>query len=160
MPAPRTQSAILRAALMMGQACGSLEDIPPELADMVAHQCLRTVLLRDRLTRGNRLRLCWSADPREARAIAELARLEAGLEGAPRLIGLLRAARHAGRPDLARHWTEVSLGFLGYDGPDEAGTPVEPDHRERRAGTAASRRGFYQELRAALGDRKIVPLPD
>ena len=94
-PLGATPAEVIRAAFLLRHVCGSLEDLPGEMADSFAFQCLRTIMLRGALTRGRHLRLCASAEPREQHAIEELAHLEGRLDEAPRLLHLWREARRS-----------------------------------------------------------------
>ena len=139
-PLGATPSEVVRAAFLLGHVCGSLEDLPEDIADIFAYQCLRSVVLRGRLMRGRHLRLCWSTAPSEQQAIEELGHLEERLAAAPRLLHAWRATQRA--------------GTIGYDMPPAASEP------RCRLAKAQEVRGLYRELKAVLGGRAVVPLPD
>src|SRR5215475_4877236 len=143
-PLGATPSEVVKAAFLLGNVCGSLEDVPDEMADIFAYQCLRTVVLRGRLTRGRHLRLCWSAASRERQAIEELGQLEQRLAAAPRL---LHSWRTADCPTL------IGCGQVDYD-------MTGVSDGRRRLARAPEVRGLYRELKSVLGGRAVVPLPD
>ena len=156
----RTSSDVMRAAVLLGHLFGSLEDAPVELADIVAYQCLRMIQLTQRLTRGGRLRLAWSAIPDEQRAIEELGKVEANLDAVPRLIRLLHKAKLARRADKVQHWAEVAVDYLRYDIQDAAGKSAEQRRQERAGRKVNEIAGLYRELRETLGACRVAPLPD
>jgi hypothetical protein len=153
-------SDIMRAAVLMGHLFGSLEDMPAELADIIAYRCLRMIQLTQRLTRGGRLRLTWSAIASEQQAIEELGKVEADLDAVPKLVRLLREAKVARRADMVQHWTEVAIDFLKYEIEDAAGKPAEQRRLERAGRKVNEIAGLYRELREALGTCRVAPLPD
>jgi hypothetical protein len=156
----RTSSDTIRAAILMGHLFGSLEDMPGELADIVAYQCLRMIQLTQRLTRGSRLRLAWSAIPSEQQSIEELDKIESALDAVPRLIRLLREAKVSRRGDMVQHWTEVAIDFLKYDIQDAAGKSAELRRLERAEKNVNEIAGLYREMREVVGGRRVAPLPD
>lgn len=143
-PLGATPSEVVRAAFLMGHVCGTLEDVPGEMADTVAYQCLRIVVLRGRLTRGRHLRLCWSATPQERQAIEELGQLEQLLAAAPRLLHTWRSTQPHSR---------TGCSAFGYD-------TLGVIHGRRRLSRVPQIRGLYRELKSVLGGRTVVPLPD
>jgi hypothetical protein len=172
-PLGATPAEVIRAAFLLRHVCGSLEDLPGEMADSFAYQCLRTIILRGALTRGRHLRLCASAEPREQQAVEELAHLEARLTEAPRLLHLWREARRAGR--IEAELGSAAASGMGYGAASADGALydlVSGDMRSLADGSAEVRRsvravrqademrGLYRELKAVLGGRAVVPLPD
>jgi len=172
-PPGATPAEVIRAAFLLRHVCGLLEDLPGEMADSFAYQCLRTIMLRGALTRGRHLRLCASADVREQQAVDELAHLETRLDEAPRLLHLWREARRAGR--IEAELGSAAASGLGYGAASTDGALhdlVSGDMRSLAGGSAEVRRsvqavrrademrGLYHELKAVLGGRAVVPLPD
>jgi hypothetical protein len=145
-PLGATSSEVVRAAFLLGHLCGSLEDLPEEIADQVAYRCLRTIVLQGRLTRGRHLRLCWSADLGERQAVQELARLESELDELPRMLRVWRETRYL---DARRH----ALAMVG-------GAPAVSQQVPRGGRRDGEVRGLYHELKAVLGGRAVVPVPD
>jgi hypothetical protein len=173
-PLGATPAEVIRAAFLLRHVCGSLEDLPGEMADSFAYQCLRTIMLRGALTRGRHLRLCASADTRETQAIEELGDLETRLDEAPRLLHLWREAWRAGRIE-AELGSSAAASGIGYGAASADGALydlVSGDMRSLAGGSAEVRRsvravrsaeemrGLYHELKAVLGGRAVVPLPD
>jgi hypothetical protein len=173
-PLGATPAEVIRAAFLLRHVCGSLEDLPGEMADSFAYQCLRTIMLRAALTRGRHLRLCVSTDPREQQAVEELAHLETRLDEAPRLLHLWREARRAGRIE-AELGSSAAASGMGYGAASADGAlydMVSGDMRSLAGGSAEVRRsvravrqaeemrGLYRELKAVLGGRAVIPLPD
>ena len=172
-PLGASPAEVIRAAFLLRHVCGLLEDLPGEMADSFAYQCLRTIMLRGALTRGRHLRLCASADAREQQAVNELAHLETRLDEAPRLLHLWREARRAGR--IEAELGSAAASGLGYGTASTDGALydlVSGDMRSLAGGSAEVRRsvqavrrademrGLYHELKAVLGGRAVVPLPD
>jgi hypothetical protein len=145
-PLGATSSEVVRAAFLLGHLCGSLEDLPEEIADQVAYRCLRAIVLQGRLTRGRHLRLCWSADLGERQAVQELARLESELDELPRMLRVWRETRFL---DARQH----ALALVG-------GAPAVVPPAARSGRRDGEIRGLYHELKAVLGDRAVVPVPD
>jgi hypothetical protein len=172
-PLGATPAEVIRAAFLLRHVCGSLEDLPGGMADSFAYQCLRTIILRGALTRGRHLRLCASAEPREQHAVEELAHLETRLAEAPRLLHLWREALRAGR--IEAELGSAAASGMGYGAASADGALydlVSGDMRGLADGSAEVRRsvravrqademrGLYRELKAVLGGRAVVPLPD
>ena len=173
-PLGATPAEVIRAAFLLRHVCGSLEDLPGEMADSFAYQCLRTIMLRGALTRGRHLRLCASADVaraagrRRARPSGDPARR--GAPAAPSLAG-----GEARRADRGRAGISAAASGLGYGAASTDGALhdlVSGDMRSLAGGSAEVRRsvqavrrademrGLYHELKAVLGGRAVVPLPD
>jgi hypothetical protein len=173
-PLGASPAEVIRAAFLLRHVCGLLEDLPGEMADSFAYQCLRTIILRGALTRGRHLRLCASAEPCEQQAVEELAHLEARLDEAPRLLHLWREAQRAGRIE-AELGSAAAASGMGYGAASADGALynlISGDMRSLAGGSAEVRRsvravrhademrGLYSELKAVLGGRAVVPLPD
>ena len=153
-PLGASASEVVRAAFLLGHVCGSLEDLPEEIADQVAYRCLRTIVLQGRLTRGRHLRLCWSANLGERQAVQELARLESELDTLPRTLRVWRETRYPG----ARQHALAIGGAIDTDVP--AGWRRPAKGRSRHGRWDGEVRGLYHELKAVLGGRAVVPVPD
>ena len=159
-PLGATPAEVIRAAFLLRHVCGSLEDLPGEMADSFAFQCLRTIMLRGALTRGRHLRLCASAEPREQHAIEELAHLEGRLDEAPRLLHLWREARRSSIGHGAATPNGALYEMISGDIRSLAGGSAEVRRSVRAVRKADEMRGLYRELKAVLGGRAVVPLPD
>jgi hypothetical protein len=166
-PLGASASEVVRAAFLLGHVCGSIEDLPEEIADQVAYRCLRTIVLQGRLTRGRHLRLCWSANLGERQAVQELARLENELDTLPRTLRVWRESRYLGARGHALAIEGVKGNAQGDALGDAIGGADVPAGRHRPL-SARSRngrwdgevRGLYHELKAVLGGRAVVPVPD
>jgi hypothetical protein len=159
-PLGATPAEVIRAAFLLRHVCGSLEDLPGEMADSFAYQCLRTVMLRAALTRGRHLRLCASADSREQQAVEELAHLERRLDEAPRLLHLWREGRRSNIGHGAATTDGALYEMISGDMQSLAGGSAEVRRSVRAVRKADETRGLYHELKAVLGGRAVVPLPD
>lgn len=161
-PLGASASEVVRAAFLLGHVCGSLEDLPEEIADQVAYRCLRTIVLQGRLTRGRHLRLCWSANLGERQAVQELARLESELDTLPRTLRVWRETRYLG----AHPHALAVAGATGSAPRDAIDTDIPAGwHRPAKGRSRPGRwdgevRGLYHELKAVLGGRAVVPVPD
>jgi hypothetical protein len=165
-PLGASASEVVRAAFLLGHVCGSLEDLPEEIADQVAYRCLRTIVLQGRLTRGRHLRLCWSANLGERQAVQELARLESELDTLPRTLRVWRETRYLGaRPHAlaiggAAGGAPGSAPVATIDTDVPAGWHRPAKGRSRHGRWDGEVRGLYHELKAVLGGRAVVPVPD
>jgi hypothetical protein len=173
-PLGASASEVVRAAFLLGHVCGSLEDLPEEIADQVAYRCLRTIVLQGRLTRGRHLRLCWSANLGERQAVQELARLESELDTLPRTLRVWRETRYLGaRPHALAVAGATGSATGSATGIATGGAPrdaIDTDvsagwHRPAKGLSRHGRwdgevRGLYHELKAVLGGRAVVPVPD